>query len=311
MLTVCNYHYIREDFTTKYPSIFGMTPLQLKKQLIMLKKEGRFISSSQLLKDTDEVLRSRDNFILITFDDGLKEQVDYGLSVLNELEIPALFFVNSINYQENKVSTVHKIHLLRSLLDSEIILKSIYNKFSDKLSNLSKSKIASVYIYDDEKTALLKYVLNFVLNHKEQEEIINKLFINYFEEEEELKSLYMSVDNLKQLAELNYLGSHTHSHYPLGLFEKDCIEKELKSSKVFLEDLTMSKIETVAYPYGTKEACSNEVAKEALNVGYKLGFTTNRGVNNSVQNKLLLNRFDCNDLIGGKKITYDNKRGYN
>lgn len=303
MLTVCNYHYIREDFKTKYPSIFGMTPIQLKKQLLMLKNDGSFISSSQLLIDTDEVLASRDNYILITFDDGLKEQINYGLSVLNELDIPALFFVNSINYQENKLSTVHKIHLLRSILDSEKILKCIYNKFSEKLNNLNKSIITSVYIYDDEKTAILKYVLNFVLNYKEQDEIIDKLFVNYFEEAAELKSLYMSVDNLKQLAGLNYLGSHTHSHYPLGLLEKDCIKKELKSSKVFLENLTMSKIETVAYPYGTKEACSNVVAKEAFNVGYKLGFTTNRGVNHrvSLQNKLLLNRFDCNDLVGGKK----------
>ena len=26
MLTVCNYHYIRQDFSFKYPSIFGVTP---------------------------------------------------------------------------------------------------------------------------------------------------------------------------------------------------------------------------------------------------------------------------------------------
>ncbi|MNU11927.1 hypothetical protein D3C72_2601650 [compost metagenome] len=57
----------------------------------------------------------------------------------------------------------------------------------------------------------------------------------------------------------------------------------------------------VSYPYGTDEACTNEVAQLAKNVGYKLGFTTKRGVNIGLENYLLLNRFDCNDLPGGNK----------
>jgi peptidoglycan/xylan/chitin deacetylase (PgdA/CDA1 family) len=300
MLTVSNYHYIRENFNSKYPSIFGLTPGQFKEQLLLLKNQGCFISSSQLIKNSQEILNSKDNFILITFDDGLKEQFDYGLSVLDELNIPALFFANSVNYSEKVISTVHKIHLLRSRINSERILEKIKKKFKERLKNLDVSKMKAIYIYDDEKSAEIKYILNFVLDHKEQEEVINEIFIKYFDEEEVLNELYMSIENLKELGDLKYLGSHTHSHYPLGLLNSQTIKSELKVSKDFFEMLTNSKIETVAYPYGTDEVCTEKVSKLAYNTGYKFGFTTKRGVNSGKQNNLLLNRFDCNDLIGGK-----------
>jgi peptidoglycan/xylan/chitin deacetylase (PgdA/CDA1 family) len=158
----------------------------------------------------------------------------------------------------------------------------------------------AVYIYDDEKSAEIKYILNFILSYKEQEEIINELFIKYFDENKLLSELYMSNENLKELGNLKYLGSHTHSHYPLGLLKTENIIKELENSKTFFETLTKTKIETVAYPYGTDESCTHEVAKLAVATGYKFGFTTKRGANSSAQNKMLLNRFDCNDLIGGK-----------
>ncbi len=300
MLTVCNYHYIRENFEAKYPSIFGVTPKQFKDQLLKLKNEGEFISSTQLVGNTDLILNSKDNFCLITFDDGLKEQFNLGLSIMENLSIPALFFANSINHLENKVSTVHKIHLLRSVLDSDIILKNIQKIHVDKLEGLNVSKVKSVYTYDDEKSAVLKYFLNFILNYKEQELVIDNLFSKYFNETEVLNNLYMSLENLKALASLGYLGSHTHSHYPLGLLEEKSILKELSVSKKYLELHTKSKIETVAYPYGSKEACTLEVKDLAKKAGYKLGFTTKRGLNLNNQNRLLLNRFDCNDLIGGK-----------
>ena len=300
MLTVSNYHYIREDFKTKYPSIFGVTPSSFKKQLLLLQNQGDFISSKNLIENEHTILTSKENYVLITFDDGLKEQVDFGFSILNELNIPALFFANSINYQEKKLSTVHKIHLLRSKIESEIILKRIETKYQSKLKTIDVSKIKAIYIYDDEKSAVLKYILNFVLNYKEQEEVINELFSSHFNEDEVLNDLYMTTNNLQELANLGYLGSHTHSHYPLGLLPSKHIVKELEESKYFFENLTQTKIETVAYPYGTDEVCTAEVSKLATLAGYKFGFTTKRGVNYNTQNKLLLNRFDCNDVIGGK-----------
>jgi peptidoglycan/xylan/chitin deacetylase (PgdA/CDA1 family) len=110
----------------------------------------------------------------------------------------------------------------------------------------------------------------------------------------------MTDQNLKELAHKGYLGSHTHSHYPLGLLDRETIKKELEKTKTYLDTLTHSNIKIVSYPYGTPEVCTNLVADLAKEAGYRIGFTTKRGINTAEENPLLLNRFDCNDLAGGK-----------
>jgi peptidoglycan/xylan/chitin deacetylase (PgdA/CDA1 family) len=300
MLTVANYHYIRENFNTKYPSIFGVTPTSFNKQLLLLKNEGDFIKPINIITNINDVLVSKDNYFLITFDDGLKEQFDYGLPILEELNIPAVFFANSKNFDDKKVSTVHKIHLLRSIIEPNDFLNSIENMEKINFPKSEKNKAHMIYRYDDIKSAELKYMLNFKMVFEKQELVINKLFDTYFEESIELEKLYMNTENILTLAKRGYLGSHTHNHYPLGLLESVSIKFELAHAKLYFEKLTNSKIEMVAYPYGTEDTCTNEVATISKDVGYKMGFTTKRGINTFTENPLLLNRFDCNDLPGGK-----------
>lgn len=301
MFTISNYHYIRENFNANYPSIFGVTPDLFKKQLILLKGKGDFISSNDLILNGDEILKSKDNYYLITFDDGLKEQYNYALPVLEELNIPVILFANSRNYQDKKVSTVHKIHLLRSILSpKEFLSKISHQNDLNTISDANVEKAQSIYIYDDKETAVLKYLLNFKMDFTIQEKIIKVIFDNYFNENELLNELYMSDKEIVHLSEKGFLGSHTHNHFPIGLMNEDEIIFELENSKLYFEKLTNTKIETVAYPYGSPEASTSEVARIAKKVGYKYGFTTTRGINTQDSNCLLLNRFDCNDMPGGK-----------
>jgi len=300
MLTVSNYHYIRPQFEAKFPSIFGMTPEQFENQLQLLKNDAEFIHPTDLLNNLERVLSSKENYCLVTFDDGLKEQYQYALPILDNLEIPAIFFANSINFEEKKVTTVHKIHLLRSELSSENILHKVFDLSEIRLSNEDQLQAKKVYRFDSEEAATLKYLLNFKMSFDVQEKFINNLFQEYFDENHILQSLYMTTEQIMALASRGYLGSHTHTHYPLGLLDSTAMQFELENSKFFFESLTNTKIEMVAYPYGTKEAATLEVARIAENVGYKIGFTTHKGTNDLDSNPLLFNRFDCNDLVGGK-----------
>jgi len=302
MLTVSNYHYIRPDFKTEFPSIFGVTPQVFREQLLLLKNEGDFIDPKTLLADTKAVLESKQHYFFITFDDGLKEQYQYALPILDELNIPAVFFANSRNFQDKKVSTVHKIHLLRAVMSPKDFLTKLSDSTAITFSEADKVKAKSTYIYDDENSAVLKYILNFKLSFEELEVIIETLFNKLFDEQATLRKLYMDESEIIDLSTKSYLGSHTHNHYPIGLLDSKSIEFELRNSKLFFEKMTGSSVEMVAYPYGSPEACTSEVAQTASHLGYKLGFTTTRGVNTSDSNYLLLNRFDCNDLKGGKNF---------
>jgi peptidoglycan/xylan/chitin deacetylase (PgdA/CDA1 family) len=300
MLTICNYHYIRENFNAKFPSIFGITPKDFRKQLLLLKNEGTFIQSNFLVENLKEVLESKDNHFLITFDDGLKEQFENALPVLDELNIPAIFFINSINHIEKKVSLAHQIHLVRSVISSKVLFENLQKETGKKLNQQEIQQAHQFYRFDSPQSAELKYFLNVLLDFATQEKFINAIFTQYFDEKEVLENLYMNTDEIQQLIKREYIGSHTHSHLPLGIYDEQTILYELETTKKYLENLGGVPIDCVAYPYGTKEAITEEVVNLAKQVGYKLGFTTKQGVNNSIDDLLLLNRFDCNDLIGGK-----------
>lgn len=300
MLNVCNYHYIRENFESKFPSIFGVTPIFFEKQLKAIRNVGDFITPTQFVNDGESILNSNDTYYLVSFDDGLKEQMEIAVPILEDLNLQAIFFANSINRNEQKVSTVHKIHLLRSIISSNEMFKKMDLSTKIVLSDIDKKQAISTYRFDDKESAILKYVLNFKLNFKEQELIIGSMFKEYFDENEVLEDLYMKEKDLEYLAQKGCLGSHTHSHYPIGLLSKENINFELQQSKNYLQELTNTNINLVSYPYGSPETATEIVAEIAGDLGFKFGFTTTKGTNSDKSNRLLLNRFDCNDLIGGK-----------
>lgn len=297
MLFVSNYHYIRNNFESRYPSIFGLTPEMFKRQLLKLKEIGTFVHPNDLIAADASVFESKQKYFLITFDDGLKEQYELALPILEQLEVPAIFFVNSLNFIEKKVSLVHKIHLLRSVVSPDYILENLQNL---ELTLSEKDKAILHYNYDTEQNALLKYMLNFKLSYDEQISFINKLFPNFFDEKKVVDDLYMNEQQLKVVAESGWLGSHTHSHLSLGDQTPEIIKKELRITKQYLENLTNKEISFVSYPYGNDDACKEPVPKLAEEAGYKVGFTMERGANTSKEQMLTLKRFDCNDLPTGK-----------
>lgn len=183
MLTVSNFHYIREDFSAPFPSIFGLSPKSFKHQLVRLSDFGKFISPKELLLKNDKILNSKENYLLITFDDGLKEQFELAKPILDDLNIQALCFVNSINFIKKEVSLVHKIHLLRSKISSSELPNNLKNsplKSNFKLSDYENKKAVEHYNFDYVSTAYLKYSLNFRLSPNELSKAIDDFLYNLF-----------------------------------------------------------------------------------------------------------------------------------
>jgi peptidoglycan/xylan/chitin deacetylase (PgdA/CDA1 family) len=298
MLIVSNYHYIRENFNSKYKSIFGVTPEQFEKQLLKLSEYGTFISQQELSKFQNKSLDK--NNILITFDDGLKEQFELAKPILNKLGIPFVFFINSSNYVDKKVSMVHKVHLIRSVLSTKEILDTLYNTLLDRLTE-KEIKLAQInYVYDSKDTAVLKYLLNFKLDFDSKERIVNKIFNSHFNESSVLKDLYLSKEQLFELNNEGSLGSHSHNHYPLGTLDSKLIDFDIKQSQLFFENVLRKKAISISYPYGSHEACDG-VTDIARSHGFELGFYMERAANKTLlKNPLMISRFDCNDLPGGK-----------
>src|SRR6266513_5653360 len=114
MLIVVVYHYVRAVFGYPFPGIHGVTPFALEAQLRLLGRVGEFVSISQIGDAVSGAASLPERAVLVTFDDGLREQIDHALPILDRLGIPAVFFVTTAPLARHIVNSVHQIHLLRA-----------------------------------------------------------------------------------------------------------------------------------------------------------------------------------------------------
>ena len=306
MLIAVNYHYIRPSFDQPYPGIHGITPDHFERQLNILGGVGKFVSANDLRSAIygTKVLPPRS--LMVTFDDGLREQYDFAWPVLKRLGIPALFFINTAPIQKSTVSVVHKIHLLRANMAPKDFLISLRQQSQNHGVELSLDVDAGIamshYKYDTPEIAQLKFLLNLVINGDDRDRIIDACFQSFFFGQESVisKDLYMQPRDVSDLAHYGCVGTHAHEHLPLGLLPSDKIATHINLSVECLEKWTGKKPFSLSYPYGSKESCSGGAPEIATHFGIEFAFTMERAGNYDLDRPLSLARFDNNDLPGGK-----------
>ncbi len=86
---------------------------------------------------------------------------------------------------------------------------------------------------------------------------------------------YLSWEQMKTMEEAGWqIEGHAVSHPSLSDLSSDALDYELKESKLLLEEHLKKTVKSLAYPYGIYNA---QVVKKAEDLGYTMGFTTERG----------------------------------
>lgn len=306
MLIAVNFHYIRTSFDARNPSIHGVTPAEFERQLNILGNAAMFVSPEQVRNAVRGVETLPERSILITFDDGLREQYELAWPILRNLGIPAIFFINTGPIVDGTVLTVHRIHLLRAHLPTGEFLALLQALASERGINLAvqmdSDKVADQYPYDDGEAGRLKYLLNFELSWAEREQLIADSFRTVFpgQEEQISRDLYMNVSQIQELSRWVGIGNHTHQHFPLGQLPSVTIAEQLRLTNALLKTWTGSSPFALSYPYGSQAACSLEAGALASDQGLEFAFTMERAGNTEFSRPLHLARFDRNDVTGGK-----------
>ena len=302
MIIGLGFHYVRQDFTQAHPGIFGLTPGQFKHYLMALSKEASFISQSQL---REVVLKKRDmpeKAWLITFDDGLREQFELALPILDEMGIPAVFFASTQPIAEKKPLAVHLTHILRSQFAPRVLMleiKKVCKANGLNIETLGVVNATTQYAYDSIEVAELKYLLNFSLPLTMRDQVIYECFDRMIGENQVrlCEQLYMNDVQLMELAQRDYLGSHCHSHRPLGGLTSSEIKFEIENSIQVLAGVTGFWLDSIAYPYGSKEACPFSINKICDELGITMGFTMERAMIDTSAHPNFLPRFAPNDIL--------------
>ena len=300
-LLIVNFHYYSDN---KYSSgIYPISSRRFANQIKILSQTYKFVGQ----KMVSDWIKTGDipegNYCMITFDDGLKQQMN-AFKWLLEHSIPAVFFVPAKPFVEKKVLDVHKLQLIRTQISDANLLENVNNLYDIKVSAQISKEAKNQYRYDSINSQRLKYILNFVLSEDEKIVLIDDYFEKLFGDEGKFySSFYMGENDIKTLSRKGMLGNHGYAHLPLATLDiHDAKEDVLKSTKIF-ENLTQERSRSFSYPFGGKSAVNESVAKILETNNYDFGLTMCRGFNASLEQRFLLKRIDTNDAPGGKNYS--------
>jgi peptidoglycan/xylan/chitin deacetylase (PgdA/CDA1 family) len=295
-LLVVNFHYYRE--ASGHNGIYPRNRSQLISQIDEMSRFYKFISQADLIEFLNGSIPLTGKFCLITFDDGLKEQM-CALDELNSLGVPAVFYINSAPIRDKTVTNVHKLHHLRAKISDGDLYSYVESVCEREI--LFPDNIDSMYKYDDGPSRRIKYALNFGLSFEERTTVVNGLFDQLFDEKKLSHELYMSVEDLRKLSASGSLGNHTDQHLPLATLSKAAITAEISGATDYFKSIGVNADHSISYPFGGNAAVSDRVISCASQ--YQFGLTMKRGLNDLVphdDSRLSLMRVDTNDAPGGK-----------
>ena len=297
------YHYVRPINGSKYPRIKGLEIQKFVKQLEFLESNFTIINPLDFL---NHVLGKHElhvpNPCLLTFDDGLKDHLDYVLPELQKRGLSGCFFVPSASSQNLELLDVHAIHYIlesghtgRDLLE---MVAEVCRRFEFDLKvSLPKSGPNKSNRFDDADVKTFKRLLQYELPSKLRHEVVVDLFAQLRKESatDLAQELYLSIADLQFMAREGMLiGSHAHTHPWLEYETLSDQSHEISESVNFLQKIgVMDNNWLFAYPFGSYNSDTLSLLES---MGCKAAFTTEVGFSSlGSDNNLTLSRFDTND----------------
>jgi peptidoglycan/xylan/chitin deacetylase (PgdA/CDA1 family)/glycosyltransferase involved in cell wall biosynthesis len=251
------FHNISDKSDLAYPSI---KPELFYELIKYLNKEYDIIPISELQNCKQGVKRP----MLLTFDDGYRNFIEFALPVLKEFKAPAInnIIVDCVE-NERPFWTQRLNYDLSYIFRNFRSIDFTWNGISIK-NNLTVTSPQQISL------AIYKKLLTF-------EQTIRENFLseieNHFNIEKPDNWGLMNWSEIKTCSENNIIiGSHTMTHNTLiTINEKFVLNFEIAESKRVIEKHLGKNIETIAFPNGIYDDRCIELAKEA---GYKYLLTT-------------------------------------
>ncbi len=212
--------------------------------------------------DNNIISKNKKLPIIITFDDGYKDNLDNALPILEKYSVPATIYIvtNFINSKEmwwyELWEIIEKQEKISFTFDDKIYFWEIKNY----------SKKYACFISIDEmmmrcNPSEIDYIKSKIRNGR------NPVLYD---------NLYLSWNNIKYLSDhdLITIGSHSVNHYPMAQLTNNQINHELVSSKNIIEGIIKKPVNNFAFPFGNNITNGLREEKMVRNNGYKSSVCT-------------------------------------
>ena len=253
------------------PKIFNPNIVETEnfhKQMKFLRKHYKVISLEYFVENHKKLTDNKN--VIITFDDGYKDNFANAYPVLQKYKLPATLFLATDFVGTGTAKFEDTITYIFSLNDVETIdLRSLQIKKTIKSKNERDATLAKIC-----------YALN-KLDIDKSKEVVNELCVKYNIKPDSLKEMndvMLTWDEIKQVDnQIITIGAHSITHQNLTKLSHEQQVNEIVKSKSIIEQQLRYPITFFSYPLGFYDSNVTDVLKET---GYKCAVTTEPCVNN-------------------------------
>lgn len=293
------YHYVR-PYSQGYPNLNSLDIGTFKNQLDFFEKEYGFLSKMEYQNAVRE--GKNPTGVVLTFDDGFKDHFDYVLPELKKRGLWGIFYISTGVYQKKELLGVHRVHYLKGKYGARVILDEALQDVDSSMLDHSTISEFDNEIYTglnyEEDERQLKRLLNYYISYKYRDKVLNRLMEKFLNERELFKEVYLSVNEIKELAlSGNIVGSHSTSHRVLSRLSYQEQYNEIKNSFNFINSIVSQDYKSFCYPYGYGSSYNSDTLKVLGELNFDDACVFDNKIQDNEVSKYELSRIDCNQFL--------------
>ncbi len=310
-MKVLYYHYVRPA-PADMPHFRYLHLEDFRAQLDFLGEHHGFVEHADFLsavRNETDMPQGTSQGVILTFDDGLRDHVDYVLPELERRGLWGMFFIPTGMYESGELLAPHRAHHLLGVHGGVDMLAALQGRIiPDMLVNERREEFRNNTYADqdnDSATSEFKRILNYFLSSDARKTVLDSLMAEYCDEAALFDALYMKPVEIRLLAEKGMIvGSHSVSHPVFSTLSPEAQEREITESFDFLEETSGGLgLRTFCYPYGHAHTYDADTVRLLGESGCRLAFTAEHSdvtVDDMTGAPLELPRHDCNVFVHGR-----------
>jgi len=276
-----NFHRIGNWETTRFdPCVFSCNTQQLEQYIVFFKQHFDIISIDELVALTNKKDKNiYGKYLVITFDDGYKDNFTEAFPLFLQYDIPACFFIATGLIGDKKLPWWDRI---------------AYNYKINKFTSIKLKSWKTIVKYKGDDKDFVREILAAVkASQVPIEEQISEMEEVFPISGDLPTQEFMSWGNLREMVANGMdVGAHSHNHEILANLTQKEIIFELTHSKMLIEENLNYKVIALSYPVGSQNSYDETVIKTLKDTGYDIAFNFQPGVNvNLEKNRYDLRRF--------------------
>jgi peptidoglycan/xylan/chitin deacetylase (PgdA/CDA1 family) len=265
-LLILNYHRIGDEQNTEFnKEVFSSTQENMARQFEFYKRNYNVLSMQQLLVMSPEELL-KDRYLLITFDDGYRDNYELAYPVIKALKLPATIFVTTGFIDQRNISFWDEIAwMVKQSTKSEFTLSSMAERVF-KLESADRNSVIMDIVseywskQDADCAAFLDEIALATGTGRCPGIVADKI--------------WMTWEMIREMASCGVdFGAHTVTHAVLSQVSLDKAKYEIVESKCRLEAELGTPVESFSYPVGHETMFTQEIKDLLKEAGIKLTFS--------------------------------------